>query len=69
MFLAIFGIVTPNRTNEQQGDPSAGLLFTSEKAVFCNCYVHGGGRGYAHGDVHCCDDGVGHVGLDESSSS
>ena len=38
-----------------------------------NCYVHGGGHlggwGCAHGDVHCCDDGVGHVGLDESSSS
>ena len=26
------------RTNEQSGDPSASLLLTSEKAVFCNCH-------------------------------
>ena len=33
--LAIFGTVTTKRTTKQLGDPSASLLLTSEKAVFC----------------------------------
>ena len=40
VYWAIFGMVTTERTNEQPGDPSASLLLTSEKAVFCkNCPV------------------------------
>ena len=35
MYWAIFGMVISNQTNEQPGDPSASLLLTSEKAVFC----------------------------------
>ena len=33
---AIFGMVTNKQPNIQLDDPSASLLLTSEKAVFCN---------------------------------
>ena len=36
VYSAIFGMVTNDRTNKQPGDPSASLLLTSKKAVFCN---------------------------------
>ena len=36
VYWAIFDLVA---SNEQPGDPSAGLLLTSEKAVFCNMMV------------------------------
>ena len=32
---AFFGMLTTKRTTKQPGDPSASLLLTSEKAVFC----------------------------------
>ena len=35
VYMAIFGKVTTERTTKQPGDPSASLLLTSEKAVFC----------------------------------
>ena len=38
VYSAIFGMVTNNNNQptNQTGDPSASLLSTSEKAVFCN---------------------------------
>ena len=36
VYWAIFDLVA---SNEQPGDPSASLLSTSEKAVFCNMMV------------------------------
>ena len=36
VYLAIFGMVSPNQPNKQPGDPKASLLLTSEKALFCN---------------------------------
>ena len=46
-------MVTNNRRNEQPGDPSASLLLTSEKAVFCNFINDIVTRGLVYVKVDC----------------
>ena len=46
VFLAIFGTVTPNRTNKQPGDPSASLLLTNVRRQSFAIFGRGSGTIY-----------------------